>query len=359
VSTSVRHPPAENAGPVREVLLWRAERIGDAVMTIPAVKVLREAAPQARLTYATTDYAAELVRFLGLGDRVWAFPFKPLLGDFWKYRALAEEVRSGRFDRIFLLAKQTKYEKRIGPGDECVRAEEADGVHLAARYARAVMRGLGLVEGGVPTPRIAVPDRPESVARLKAAGLDILGERYVVIHPGSNRVMRRTSRRRDVRPDKTWPPQGYRQLIAGLSGRPGELRPVLVGAKGERRFVTLEIERKIAPALRPVNLCGRTSVMDLLVLLKHAALLVCGDSGVMHLGTVVGTPMVALFGPTDERVTGPFGMGTKAAVIRAVPADEAPHRPDCMERIGVEQVLDQARRMLQGQPDVQGDRVAG
>ena len=66
---------------------------------------------------------------------------------------------------------------------------------------------------------------------------------------------------------------------------------------------------------RAVNLGGRTTLRELACLYRQAALVITTDSGPMHLAAAVGTPVVALFGPTDPARTGPYGPGHR--IIRS------------------------------------------
>ena len=100
-----------------------------------------------------------------------------------------------------------------------------------------------------------------------------------------------------------------------------------------------------------VNLGGRTSLRELAALYREAALVVSTDSGPMHLAAAVGTPVVALFGPTDPGRTGPCGSGHK--VIRGSLSCMPCFRkqcedPRCMREISVEDVFTAVREALEG-----------
>jgi 3-deoxy-D-manno-octulosonic-acid transferase/heptosyltransferase-1 len=100
---------------------------------------------------------------------------------------------------------------------------------------------------------------------------------------------------------------------------------------------------------KTVNLAGRTTLRDLAYLYRKAALLITTDSGPMHIAAAVGTPVIALFGPTSASRTGPYGEGH--FVIRRdlacspcfLKKCETRH---CMKDISVEDVLEAAKKML-------------
>jgi 3-deoxy-D-manno-octulosonic-acid transferase/heptosyltransferase-1 len=113
-----------------------------------------------------------------------------------------------------------------------------------------------------------------------------------------------------------------------------------------------------------INLGGKTSLRELACLYRRAAVVVSTDSGPMHLAAAVGTPVVALFGPTDPARTGPCGPGHR--VIRGDLSCMPCFRkqcedPRCMKGIGVEEVFAAVRGMLEGKTgrNVEGTRIPG
>ncbi len=137
--------------------------------------------------------------------------------------------------------------------------------------------------------------------------------RFVAVHPGSGGHI--LARR--------WPAERFAAVADALATR-YEARIVIVGGPGEEGLAG-----QMAGAMkqRALNLAGQTSLKQLAAVLARCALFVGGDSGVMHTAVAVGTPVVALFGPTNERAWGPYvpaGSGLRAAVVRA-----AGH-PPCM-----------------------------
>ena len=127
-------------------------------------------------------------------------------------------------------------------------------------------------------------------------------------------------------------------------------RVAIVGGPAERGLA-----EAIAGAMQaPVRvLAGETSLPELAGVLAQLRLLVTNDSGPMHVAAALGTPVVAVFGPTDWRETAPVGQGRivrepvecAPCKLRECPID---HR--CMRRVGVEQVAGEALALLEGRP---------
>ncbi len=147
---------------------------------------------------------------------------------------------------------------------------------------------------------------------------------------------------------KRWPPERVAGAIAGVT-RHG-VRAVLFGAAADRE-IARAIQSALDPAVRAsvVDLVGRTDVATLMAMLARCAVVVANDSGAMHVASAVGRPVVAIFGPTDERATAPMGPHTlvrhdvfcRPCLLRACPID---HR--CLRRIDAADVVEAVARHL-------------
>ncbi|MDX1762942.1 MAG: lipopolysaccharide heptosyltransferase I [bacterium] len=146
---------------------------------------------------------------------------------------------------------------------------------------------------------------------------------------------------------KRWLPERFAALGDRLLTEAG-VQVVFIGAPSEAAYV----EELVSLSREKLgNLAGATSLMELAALLQRADLMITCDSGPMHLAAAVGTPVVALFGPTDPVRTGPYGSGHHV-ITKGV--DCAPcmkrscskERRECMAAISVDEVLSHARRCL-------------
>jgi heptosyltransferase-2 len=145
---------------------------------------------------------------------------------------------------------------------------------------------------------------------------------------------------------KRWPPKRVAELVARLTA--GGATSLLVGAEGDRA-AGREIESMLPSGSRVFNVIGRTDLRLFAGLLASCQAFVSNDSGAMHLAAAAGVPVVAIFGPTDERVTAPLGnhdvivhqVFCRPCMLRDCPID---HR--CMRRISVDTVFDAVTRRL-------------
>jgi heptosyltransferase-1 len=166
--------------------------------------------------------------------------------------------------------------------------------HAIERYL-SVVEALGLPRGPVefvfPTSGV---DRDHVEQFLPR------GRRYAVVLPGTNWETKR------------WPVGHFAALIRPLHERHG-LTTVLAGSPDEvelcervyRDAVTSHRDPRLVPPV--VNMAGKTTLRQLVALLRGAELVVANDSGPMHIAAALGKPLVSLFGPTNPVRTGPYG----------------------------------------------------
>lgn len=210
-------------------------------------------------------------------------------------------------------------------------------VHQSEYYAELV-RGLGIdVPESLPRVTVRADTAERAAALLVRHGVD-MSQPIVGFAPGAA-----------YGHAKRWPPQRVAEVVVRLS----ESRLatcVLVGA-GADRDAAREIESSLPAHVRPLNLIGRTDLRLLAGVLARCAAFVSNDSGAMHLAAAIGVPVVAIFGPTDDRVTSPLGdhdvlvrpVFCRPCMLRDCPID---HR--CMKRIAAAAVFDAVVGRLRG-----------
>lgn len=104
---------------------------------------------------------------------------------------------------------------------------------------------------------------------------------------------------------RRWPANYFVRLIESLAGIE-DFAVVLIGGKSDLRYVS-EIEKKLSPEIKVVNLAGKTSLPQLIALFVKANLLISNDSGPLHLAEVIGLATVSFFGPETPALYGPLG----------------------------------------------------
>jgi heptosyltransferase II len=198
-------------------------------------------------------------------------------------------------------------------------------------YYRAMLAGIGLVVSAVPDVSLRAPEAwtARAPALLGADGP------WIGVNPGA---FYGTAKR--------WEPTRYAAAAERLARETGARIAILGGTRerplGEAIAAAMTVPARV--------LCGETTLAELVGVLAGLRLLLTNDSGPMHLAAALGVPVVAVFGPTDWRETGPVGSRQRLVrepvhcspcLLRECPID---HR--CMRRVGVERVVDQARALL-------------
>jgi lipopolysaccharide heptosyltransferase II len=312
--------------------------VGDAVLSLGAVRDLRRNFPGARLEMLARPWVAPLYEAVSEVDAV-----RPSGG----LRADVRDLR-GRFDAAVLLPNSFAAALAVraaGIPERWGYATDGRGALLTRKarvprevrgrsqvyYYRAMLAGIGLTVSATPDVRLSAPaawmDR--AAALLGGPGP------WIGLNPGAF-----------FGSAKRWVPERYAAAGERLARESGA-RIAIVGGAPER-----PLGEAIAAALSvPARvLCGETTLGELVGVLSRLRLLLTNDSGPMHLAAALGVPVVAVFGPTDWRETGPVGdrhrlvrepVPCSPCLLRECPID---HR--CMRRVGVERVLGEARALL-------------
>jgi heptosyltransferase-3 len=146
-------------------------------------------------------------------------------------------------------------------------------------------------------------------SKVYESGLKI-GERIVCIHPGAGKIY------------KQWTVDGFVDIIDWLYNR--GVQPVLIGAGRDRDFGD-KILKKVSR--KPIDLIDKLTIGELMVLLSKASIYLGNDSGPMHLAALIGTPVVAIFGPAREKRWSP--LSEKVTVLRGQEPCEKCKGKDC------------------------------
>jgi ADP-heptose:LPS heptosyltransferase len=320
-------------GEIRSILVSRRGRVGDFVVVLPMLGALRARYPRARIV-------------LGVDAEM---PARALLGE----SGLVDEIR--RLDHLSepsFLARLRGLIRLFLEGFDVVISGEDFSLIQEAFYSGAPL--LVGMDDGHPLQRWNAPRLPCDPARTAAenhlALAELLdarprrderapriprspstsnvkwmppglapGSPFVVLHPGAQK------------PSRRWPSENFAQLARHILEARPDLRVVLSGTSEETPLVSAILESLPAGIRgRCLSSAGRTDLAGLVSLLDRARLLVCNDTGVMHLARARGTPLVALLGPENDRYWGPHpeGWGAAVAIRHVVPCAPC-RRWDC------------------------------
>jgi heptosyltransferase-1 len=322
-------------------LIVRLGSLGDVIHAIPAVAALRARHPAARIDWIVDPRYVELLRLVTGIDRCIPLDRR---GAGWL--TTIRDLRRTRYEATIdlqgllksaLLARASGARRRIGfPRVHCREplasvfytetADPGDAPHVI-HQGLALMGSLGVRDQAVSFP-LTVPR--SSVAEAVAGRL---GHGYAVINPGA------------AWPNKRWPPERFGALAAAMAERCG-LRSLVLWGPGEELMASAVVgaSRGAAESAPP------TSITDIVAIAKGASLMVSGDTGPLHIGAAVGTPIVALFGPTRAERNGPWA-AADIAISRfdrcACHYERQCRRSQpCIDDIGVDEVMAAVERRV-------------
>ena len=314
---------------LRRILVVKLSSLGDVVHVTPCLRALRRACPRARIVMAVDHRYAALVRHSAHLDEVieahpghghlsaWREPWRHLAGrrrprfdlaiDFqgtlrsvgWVY-ASGARVRAGR-----LRGDGAPLEWR--PGWHPV--VHPDPTRHAVRVCADVVESLGIPVHSLDPEIVVSPDADRRCAvRLAVQGIPDRG--FIIVNPFTRW------------PSKNWPVERYRELVTWLVRE--RAMPVVVHAgPGEAEVFGASPDGAAFLAGLPLE--------ESLALFRRARLMVTGDTGPMHCAAALGTPVVALFGPTWPERSGPWGPGHRV-VQRSRPEAHHAYRADADRR---------------------------
>lgn len=298
--------------------------LGDAVMALPAIAdVVVHAGASGRVVVAARPSVSGLFSCVD-GIRAVITLCGAARGGLWaRIGEDARAVRAAGADIALLLPNSVRAAvvvRRAGIAGRWGYRHQGRGVLLTravpkprgvihqADYCRSLVRALGL-QNGDREPRLRIPpEAAREAADLLAAHGWTPGTRLIGLAPGAA-----------FGGAKRWPPDRFAQVGAALAETHGAMT-VIVGSAADvpAAWAIAQEAGKITgrgSTRTPANLTGRTTLPQLAAVLARCAAFVSNDSGAMHVAAAAGVPVVALFGPTNERETAP--LGTRAAVLTA------------------------------------------
>jgi heptosyltransferase-2 len=306
----------------RRILVVRLATLGDMLLATPALRALRARFPEAYIGVLTTPRSAPVLRGLDSFDEILHFdkfafdrPRDAIRRGPAAVR-LTSELRAGRWDTLVLLHHLTtafgvaKYaalslacgaRQRVGLDNGRGRwfltagAEDRGfGWRHEVDYALDVVRLLGAEHPGPGRPRPELVVAPDDDGWAGARWAELGLGRAALLVPGSGAFS--TARR--------WAPERFVAVGRALTGRYGLTPLVLSGVDADEQVLARRIAAEIGPAARVAP--PAPGPQSLGALIRRCDLVVGNDSGPLHVASAVGTPVVAIFGPSNDRAWAPY-----------------------------------------------------
>lgn len=315
--------------------------IGDVVMALPGLEKLKSSISGGSIWVLAKPWVADVIRMSPSADRVVQFQ-DPGIHSGWRGRfSLARSLKKEGFAGAVLF--QNAFEAAL--------VTRAAGIPLRGGYDTD-MRGMILTHP-VPRPRrkgghghqinyyvdlaaqLGFSAEADMIPHLEPGPCREALEGLVVMAPGAS-----------FGPAKMWPVERYSDLGRKLAAMGHDI--AVVGSSAEST-VCGQVVQGIGSGAR--DLSGKTTLKEVACIMSRSTLVVCNDSGLMHLAAAVGARLVALFGSTDPDATGPVSESAQVLTGSAHCAPcflrECPTDLECFQDLGVDTVLEACVKTLE------------
>lgn len=336
---------------IHNILVRAVNWIGDAVMTTPALMAVRETYPKARITLLANPLVGQLLQGHPAVDRVLVFDRKREHHGLVGRLRLARQLKQEQFDLAIILPNS--FDSALIPWLARIpqrwgKASDGRSLLLTRRFYEQnpsqdrhevqyycdLLRSFGFSATQSEPFLTTTPQEDQAAVELLGAHGISANDRLLGINAGAS-----------FGSAKRWYPERFGLVAKHLTDAWGA-RVVLFGGPDEVEIVA-EIEQRLQGQC--LNMAGKTSVRQLMALIKRCNFFVTNDSGPMHIAAAFGVPLVAVFGPTDHVGTAPCS--DKATIVRhsvdcapcklrSCPTD---HR--CMLAVTVEDVVQAANQL--------------
>jgi heptosyltransferase-2 len=314
-----------------KILIRATNWVGDAIMALPALRVVRARFPEAQIAIVARPYVADIYRDQQISDQLINFDLHDIHAGFAGRERLAADLRRQKFDVALLLqnafdaawlAWRAGIPERIGYARDgrsflltkAVPVPKPGEIppHEEFYYLELLRRaGWGDSQSDVASIAMTVSEEKRALAAdflLKSGARPNLLR--IAIGAGAS-----------YGSAKCWPPTRFAEVANRLQSQ-SDADIILFGTAAETA-VSNAISADLLRA--PIDLTGKTAIADLPALLSQCHLFIGNDSGAMHVAAAVGLPVVAVFGPTDP-------LGTAPVTPRCTVVQEKPYCSPCFLR---------------------------
>lgn len=337
------------------ILVVNVNWLGDVIFSTPVFSSLKRAFPDSYLACLAVLRVKPILRHISTIDEIIDCPDHFSLSRIVEHMRVAAYLRKKRFDKVFFLHRSSSRRwmtvlagiperigyanpKRSGGLTVSIQPPDIQKIHRSDYY-------LNLLETtGIPVADriccLSIPSDVEAGYRAKwlSLGVDVT-QPYAVIHPGANWELKR------------WPVDCYARLVESMT-EVFKIPIVFSGGPQDHDLHKNILNRIQGGVIKPVSLVGKLSLDETIGFLKTARVLVSADSGPLHIANSLGTPTVAIFGPTRPELTGPRGPGTSVILQQDTGCNRQAcyHTacPDniCMKAVNVKDVMCALEKVL-------------
>ena len=328
---------------MEKILIRSSNWLGDAVMSVPAVRALKRSNPGAHVAVLTPEKLADVWRLVPEVDEVIAFPAAKMF-------RVAKLIRGRGFDTAII------FPNSLRTGLEMWLARIPRRVGYAGHKRRWLLTEVFSETKDVPAN---APGRHQVHHYLRLAeflGAQAESDRSFGFPDAAAKKSRKLGAPARIAicagaeygPAKRWLPERFAEVVQTLDDPAGS-RWQLVGTAKDHA-VAEQIATLCETPANVENLCGKTTLAQFIAILRESDALLTNDTGTMHLAALLGVPAVAIFGSTEPSLTGPLGSGHTVVRKRAECSPcflrECPIDFRCMKEVESATVADALRGVL-------------
>ena len=299
---------------MKRILIIKPSSMGDVLHAFPAVHALLAANPGLAVDWVINPAFSELLDYLpGIQRKI--FFRRRELGRFSTFfpavRELLRELRREKYDAVIdlqglfrsaLVGLCARTGLRCGPAEAREKVARLcywkklrypETLRHAVEKNCAMIRDFSGSEQSSCYYSLPEVDKYASAAMQLLSKTGLSGKKYIAIAPGARWET------------KQWPPEFFASAAGYIAEQLPDHKLVLLGSPAEK-----ELCAQVREAVKNIcisDLSGQTTPGELVEIIRHAELLICNDSGPMHIAAAAGTKVLAMFGPTDPSLTGPYG----------------------------------------------------
>ncbi|MDD5072917.1 MAG: lipopolysaccharide heptosyltransferase II [Candidatus Omnitrophica bacterium] len=338
---------------IDKILIVNVNWIGDVLFSTPAIRALRKHFPGAHIACMVVPRCEEILELNPHLNELIIYDEKGRNKGLIGKLKLISELRARRFDCVFLFHRSltrtlmvalSGIRERVGIDNpkrgflltKKIKPQPSD-IHKVEQFLNIVKVITGEDDGKSMELFTGKEDEAFAGEFLKSHGIGE-GDRFIILNPGGN-----------------WDPKRWPAVdFAGLGDRLNEKYKVPIIITGAQKDV--ELANKISGIMKhkPVIAAGETTIRQLAAIMKRASLVISNDSGPMHIAVSQGARTIAIFGPTDPKITGPYGEGIYGVIQKdsGKPGCKIPcydlrcEEALCMKAVTVEDVMLEAEKLL-------------
>ena len=299
---------------MKRILIIKPSSMGDVLHAFPAVNGLLQALPEVEVDWVIHPAFEELLDYLPVSGRRILFKRKELGSVktfFREFPALVRELRKERYDAVLdlqgllrsaFLGFLTRSPRRYGPAEIKEKAAKCfytSLLHWKAETTHALEKNCDMICAFLGGREISAQYTLPAVEKY-VQNVNMLFEReripsrgIIAVAPGARWVT------------KQWDCAAFAECATLLAEQLPGTHILLLGSPGEKGLCQ-KIAEDLSGKVPCTDLCAKTSMGELLEVIRRAELLLCNDSGPMHAAAAAGTPSAAFFAPTDPALTGPY-----------------------------------------------------